>query len=141
MCSWARPTPSPRCARDKAPQPWPRRGRPPKSAGVQFASAKGKPPAILEQYPALKLYNPKAWYDWLKFYVENRLGPRHPFNYYRSADRGVYPLVGMTGALLLEACLTVQPRFFDPNRGQNSPVVANVTSREAMGRGCYRAWG
>jgi len=71
-----------------------------KAIDARKPSAKDKPPPILEQYPALKLYNPKAWYDWLKFYVENRLGPRHPFNYYRSVDRGVYPLVGVTDGVV-----------------------------------------
>ena len=71
-----------------------------KSIDARKPSAKDRPTPILEQYPALKLYNPKAWSNWLKFYVKNRLGPRHPFNYYRSADRGVYPLVGMTDGVV-----------------------------------------
>lgn len=56
--------------------------------------ASGAAAPILERFPALKLYNPKAWSDWMKSYVKNRLGPRHKFNYYEplEAGSGVYPL-------------------------------------------------
>jgi hypothetical protein len=66
-----------------------------KAIDARRPAATGRGTPILEQYPALKLYNPRAWSDWIKFYVKNRLGPRHLFNYYNSTDRGVYPLVGL----------------------------------------------
>ncbi len=59
----------------------------------------GKAAPVLERFPALKLYNPKAWSDWMKSYVKNRLGPRHKFNYYEplQAGAGVYPLRQASG--------------------------------------------
>src|SRR5262245_40619816 len=55
--------------------------------------------AVLERYPGLKLYNPRAWSDWIRYYIKNRLGPRHKFNFYPrgSADRGIYPLISADG--------------------------------------------
>jgi hypothetical protein len=53
---------------------------------------RGKRTPILQRFPSLKLYNPKAWTDWVKFYARNRIGLRHNFNFYHSTDRGIYPL-------------------------------------------------
>jgi hypothetical protein len=63
--------------------------------------------AVLERYPGLRLYNPHAWSEWFRYYIKNRIGPRHKFNFYPrgAADRGIYPLVSAHGASTVRMAL------------------------------------
>ena len=63
--------------------------------------------AVLERYPGLRLYNPHAWSEWFRYYIKNRIGPRHKFNFYPrgAADRGIYPLVSAHGACTVRMAL------------------------------------
>ena len=68
----------------------------------------GSPPPVLERFPELRLYNPRAWSDWIRSYVKNRLGRRHKFNFYLpgKADRGIYPLKSADGGERVRMALT-----------------------------------
>jgi Calcineurin-like phosphoesterase len=57
----------------------------------------GQRAPLLERYPSLRLYDPRAWADWFKSYARNRVGVRHPFNSYVGDDRGIYSLTGAGG--------------------------------------------
>ena len=57
----------------------------------------GGRPTLLEQFPSLRLYDPRAWGDWFKSYARNRVGLRHKFNVYGGLDRGIYALAGVEG--------------------------------------------
>jgi hypothetical protein len=68
----------------------------------------GSPQPVLERFPELRLYNPRAWSDWIRSYVKNRLGRRHKFNFYLpgKADRGIYPLESADGGGRVRMALT-----------------------------------
>jgi len=68
----------------------------------------GSPQPVLERFPELGLYNPRAWTDWIRSYVKNRLGRRHKFNFYLPgrADRGIYPLKSADGGARVRMALT-----------------------------------
>ncbi len=57
----------------------------------------GGRPTLLEEFPSLRLYHPRAWRDWFNSYARNRVGLRHKFNVYGGLDRGIYPLTGSDG--------------------------------------------
>jgi hypothetical protein len=63
--------------------------------------------AVLERYPGLRLYNPRAWSEWIRYYIKNRIGPRHKFNVYPPAasDRGIYPLFSADGGTKVRVAL------------------------------------
>ena len=77
----------------------------PKAPAAPVAS--GSPEPVLERFPELKLYDPRAWSDWIGSYVKNRLGPRHKFNFYPAggADRGIYGLTAADGGSRVRVAL------------------------------------
>jgi hypothetical protein len=43
-------------------------------------------------FPTIAAFLPQHLWKWLTTYLSKRLGPRHPFQTYRGADRGIYRL-------------------------------------------------